>query len=119
LGYPTGLRPLCSPLRLGIFRAYDDISGDFFRYSDLEGFQSPFLVRDNPRGTFLQRCGSRTAHLLTRQAQTDPVVTRSYVAWVTTRALAVYRFHTRRIQRWELPHVGLHAIVGTRDTLIV
>jgi hypothetical protein len=58
LNYPTGLRPLCAPLRIGLFRQVDDISGfpiDFNRACRLRT-PVPLVTTDKRDVMRIERC---------------------------------------------------------------
>jgi hypothetical protein len=117
LNYPTGLRPLCAPLRIGLFRQLDDISGFPIDFTELVGFAHPYLVTTDKRDVMrIERCGSGHTRIL-GQPYNEPLVTRKYLAWSTANSLRVLMLKTRRSYEWRLPQPGSPS--GTSGTVLV
>lgn len=120
LDRPSGVKPLCRPLRVPLVRA-SERPGDPRRRAAARLRESRLAYVDDEGALVLRRCGRQHAQILTAQADGDYVLTSRFVAWVSGRTVHVRTFGPSGGQRrWKAPAgAKVSAVQGTQRRLFV
>lgn len=125
LDTPTGVRPLCTPLRLTRHRErfYDGVGGEtIVREPDVATYRGRHLLIRHGHRIRLATCGRRGYRVVGKATGMTPVLTRRYAAWTTQHRLFVLTLKSGRLRTFRSrqgpPRKTVHArLAGTDQRL--